>query len=67
METIDKHNFLIYLKKHYPHLFHFQAEIEKVFNETGFGDATASATIRRKKVFSCDVAHWVKNLYENKS
>jgi len=64
--VISEHNFLEYLKKNYPYLWDFEVEIRKVVDESGFGDASASVIVRNKKVFSCDVSHWVKKLYEEK-
>lgn len=66
MKSFDEDKALQFLEKCYPHLYDIQMEIEKVKNASGYGDMSASIIIRHKKVFSCDVSHWVKRLY-NKS
>jgi hypothetical protein len=66
MDQLNEINLFEYLKKHYPHLYDFQMEIQKVVNATGFGEATISCTIRQSKVFTADLNHWIKHLYAEK-
>jgi len=62
MDPFDEANFLTYLKKHYPHLYCFEANIRRVAGETGFGDASVTCIVRNGKVFSWDSTFWVKHL-----
>lgn len=62
--NFDEQNFLAYLKKYHPYLYDFEMEIRKVFEASGFGDASASASIKNRRVYTCDVSHWVKRLYK---
>ncbi len=66
MDAQNEVNLFEYLKKHYPHLYDLQMEITKVVDESGFGEATITCTIRSGKVFTADLNHWVKHLYSER-
>lgn len=67
MDILNEVNFLQYLRKNYPYLYDLEMEIKKVVEATGYGDVSVSCIIRNRKVFSSDVSHWIKRLYEKKS
>ena len=67
MNVINEHNFLIYLKKNYSHLYNFQMEIERVINsDTGYGEVWSTCIIRSRKIFSDDVGGTIKSLHVGK-
>ena len=67
MQEFDKQNFLTYLKEYYPHLYHFEMEIQKIADKSGFGDFSMTCIVRNGEIFSIDFGGvWVKQLYESK-
>ena len=65
--SFDEHNFLVYLKNHYPHLYDIEMEVNKIADATGYGDLSLTCIVRNKKIFSIDFGGvWVKRLYDDK-
>ena len=55
-----------HLKVNYPYLHDIEMKIRKVQDQTGFGDVSASITIRMNKVVSCQIGEFYNTKYEKK-
>jgi hypothetical protein len=65
MSNEQEYNLLIELKNHKPYLYKLEQEIQKVINETGFGQVDCNFTIKDKRVYLSEFYGSVKELYPN--
>ena len=63
---MNQEDFMPFLKVNYPHLYDIEMKIRKVQDQTGFGDVSASITIRMNKVVSCQIGEFYNTKYEKK-
>ena len=58
--------FMSFLKVHHPYLYDIEMKVRKVQDQTGFGDVSATLTIRYNKVVGCQIGEFFNTKYEEK-
>lgn len=62
-QTIDKENFMKFLKRDFPHLYDVQTQVERVIDTSGFGDVSIVLQITHGVVDRGEILGSSKRIY----